>query len=177
MLESFLSGREFTISILGTGHSSRVIGIREHIWDSAPMNDDSNEKGDCHCHCTSEFASREAKSNGSSDRARLVVRDYTMARVEDPQISAACKVGLEAWKILMCRDAGRVDIRFNNDASDGVPNILEVLDQHCQFLSTPTTIELIFELTGESHFRSSSRTFSITDECREERDIFPEAFV
>jgi hypothetical protein len=27
-----LSGREFTVSILGTGPHSRVIGIREHIW-------------------------------------------------------------------------------------------------------------------------------------------------
>jgi D-alanine-D-alanine ligase len=171
MLESFLPGREFTISILGTGKYSRVIGIREHIWGEAPMDDDSNETG---CHCRLDFASRESKSNASSNGSRLITRDYGMATVEDPQINAACKVALETWRILSCRDAGRVDVRFDNDPN-GVPNILEVTHYY-QPLSTPA-IELTFQPTGQSYFRSSSRTFSVTDKCGEEWNIFREARV
>jgi D-alanine-D-alanine ligase-like ATP-grasp enzyme len=32
LIETFLPGREYTISILGTGCESRVIGVREHLW-------------------------------------------------------------------------------------------------------------------------------------------------
>lgn len=126
ILESFLSGREFSVCILGTGKHSRVIGIREHIWGEAPKDSESNRTI---CPCRLDFANRETKSNTSGNGTRLVVCDYEMGAVEDPQIDAACKVALDAWKILLCRDAGRVDIRFDCDDPNGVPNILEV--SHC----------------------------------------------
>ncbi|CRG87597.1 D-alanine-D-alanine ligase [Talaromyces islandicus] len=138
ILEPFLSGREFTVSILGTGQDSRVIGIREHIWGRHLKDCDSNETD---CHCILDFATKESKSNNASDNgARLSACDYEMATVEDSQINAACKVALDAWKSLLCRDAGRVDIRFDNDDPNSVPNILEVTLCHLPFV--PPAIQL-----------------------------------
>ena len=34
IVEAFLSGREFSVSILETGSCNRVIGVREHIWQT-----------------------------------------------------------------------------------------------------------------------------------------------
>lgn len=51
----------------------------------------------------------------------------------DPQVEAACQVALETWKILGCRDAGRVDMRFGIDREDSVPNVLgSVLSHPCR---------------------------------------------
>ncbi|GAB1210890.1 hypothetical protein APSETT445_009707 [Aspergillus pseudonomiae] len=41
-------------------------------------------------------------------------------------VKVACQVALDAWRTLGCRDAGRVDIRFNSNEHDAVPNILEL---------------------------------------------------
>ncbi|RJE18808.1 D-ala D-ala ligase [Aspergillus sclerotialis] len=113
LIESFLPGREYTVSILGTGSTSRVIGIREFIWQSP-----SDRNGD---HIALDFASRKSKSSTSN---RLVCDDpHDMT---DPQIRAACQVALAAWRVLGCRDAGRVDLRFDSHEPHAVPNVLEV---------------------------------------------------
>lgn len=116
LVESFLPGRELTVSILGTGLGSRVIGIREHIWQRSSC-DDSNGY-----HVKPNFASRQSKSS-KAEKLLLWNDSHDM---NDPQIKAACKVALDAWNILGCRDAGRVDLRFDSEASDSVPNVLEV---------------------------------------------------
>jgi D-alanine-D-alanine ligase-like ATP-grasp enzyme len=112
LVESFLSGREVTVSILGTGTSGRVIGVREHLWQAKNRNGYASKL---------DFASREAKSCGPEVVAYTDTPDMT-----DPQIKAACQVALDAWNVLGCRDAGRVDIRFDSGGPDSVPNVLEV---------------------------------------------------
>jgi D-alanine-D-alanine ligase-like ATP-grasp enzyme len=57
---------------------------------------------------------------------------------EDHQIKAACQLALNAWTTLNCRDAGRVDIRFDSDDADGVPNVLEVSIIRQLYISTPS---------------------------------------
>ncbi|KAJ5864728.1 uncharacterized protein N7529_006644, partial [Penicillium soppii] len=91
LVETFLPGRELTVSILGTGEDSREL----------------------------EYASRRSKSSKAN---LLVCQDHDLTH---PQIQAACIVSLDAWKLFGCRDAGRVDIRFDSNESDAVPNILE----------------------------------------------------
>lgn len=116
LVESFLSGREFTVSILGTGAQGRVIGIREHVWQTNPT-----ENG-CHSDSPPDFASRLSKS--SQDGEMLEYND--MHDMTEPQIKAACQVALDTWKVFNCRDCGRVDIRFDSDAPGSTPNVLEV---------------------------------------------------
>lgn len=119
LVESFLSGREFTASIMGTGSQSRVIGIREHIWQTDPSH--SIESGS-HSDPTLDFASRLSKSSQAGEM--LEYNDvHDMA---EPQIKAACQVALDTWKVFNCRDCGRVDIRFDSDKPSSIPNVLEV---------------------------------------------------
>ncbi|KAL4916117.1 hypothetical protein BDW62DRAFT_109243 [Aspergillus aurantiobrunneus] len=124
LVESFLPGREYTVSILGTGAASRVIGVREHIWQGgAKMNGSTN--GDTygsHHPVGLDFACCESKS--STAGRRLSWNDHH--DMSDPEVQAACQVSLAAWKILGCRDAGRVDLRFDSLEPNAVPNVLEV---------------------------------------------------
>jgi D-alanine-D-alanine ligase-like ATP-grasp enzyme len=119
LVESFLSGREFTVSILGTGPHSRVIGIREHIWRTSP--DHSNKNG-YHPNPSLDFACRKSKS---SKGGKLLMYNDSHDMTE-PQIRAACQVALDAWKVFNCRDCGRVDIRFDSEKPGSIPNVLEV---------------------------------------------------
>lgn len=111
LVEPFLSGREFTVGILGTGANSRVIGIREHCHIK---NKNGSPVG-------LDFTSRKDKS-GKEDI--LVYNDHH--DMDNPQIKAACQVSLDAWNVFGCRDAGRVGIRFDTDKPDCIPNVLEV---------------------------------------------------
>ncbi|KAJ6111277.1 hypothetical protein N7486_003512 [Penicillium sp. IBT 16267x] len=119
LVESFLSGREFTVSILGTGSHSRVIGIREHIWRTSPSHSNENAY---HSNPSLDFACRHSKS--SKGGKMLVYNDSH--DMTEPQIKAACQVALDTWKIFKCRDCGRVDIRFSSDRQGSTPNVLEV---------------------------------------------------
>ena len=117
LVESFLSGREFTVSILGTGSNSRVIGIREHIWRGSPS---CGENGDG-LQAEHDFAGWEDKSS------KKCLLEYSDALdMKDPQVKAACKVALDTWSVFGCRDAGRVDIRLDSHEADAIPNVLEV---------------------------------------------------
>jgi D-alanine-D-alanine ligase-like ATP-grasp enzyme len=118
LVEPFLPGRELSVSILGTGAQSCVIGVTEFFW-KMPPSDSTVRNGSCN---NLEFASRKSKC---SDSNMLVSRnDPTL--MDDPQVKAACQVALDAWNTFGCRDAGRVDIRFSSNEPDAVPNILEV---------------------------------------------------
>jgi D-alanine-D-alanine ligase len=45
-------------------------------------------------------------------------------KIVDDELGATCeKVALDAWRLLNCRDAGRVDIRLDEK---GMPHFLEV---------------------------------------------------
>jgi hypothetical protein len=102
-----------------------------------------------------EYASRRSKSSKAN---LLVCQDHDLTH---PQIQAACIVSLDAWKLFGCRDAGRVDIRFDSNESDAVPNILEVS------IMTPFLfVFILFALgsylrcAGEPDFRLASGPFA-----------------
>lgn len=118
LVEPFLSGRELSVSILGSGVQSRVIGVTEFLWQN-PTNDSTGGNGSS---SSLAFASRKSKC---SDTNMLVERNDPGLMTET-QVKVACRVALDAWRTFGCRDAGRVDIRFSSTEHDAVPNVLEV---------------------------------------------------
>jgi D-alanine-D-alanine ligase len=100
LAEAFLPGREFTVAILGTGASARVLGVSEILRKD-------NWVGDGYGFENKEFW---------QDKVEIVGADPA-------SVNAAGEVALAAWRALRCRDGGRVDIR--NDAQ-GRPNFMEV---------------------------------------------------
>jgi D-alanine-D-alanine ligase len=100
LVETYLPGREFTVGITGTGDEAEVLGVLEvALTDSADAHGYGYDNKE---HCDEKIR-------------------YTL--VDDAGARAATAVALAAWRILRCRDGGRVDIR--NDAQ-GKPNFMEV---------------------------------------------------
>lgn len=119
LVEPFLSGREFTVGILGTGPSSRLVGVTEHVWKKQQQQSKPEEgMGE-----VMDFASRTSKSANHDTPLSCEERQLDSA---DKFVKAAGQVALDSWNVFGCRDAGRVDIRFDSEGPDGVPNVLEV---------------------------------------------------
>jgi D-alanine-D-alanine ligase len=103
IIEPYLPGREFTVGILGTGSKSRALGsVEVHLRDTA-------EPG--------------AYSYVNKERCEELVIYRLVRATEDPVVARAEAISLSAWKVLGCRDAGRIDIRCN---VDGDPLFMEV---------------------------------------------------
>ena len=101
LVEEFLSGREFTVGILGTGAGSRALATLEVVLRAG--------------------ADAAVYSYRNKAQWRELV-DYKLlaagALREDIE-----EVALATWKCLGCRDAGRVDVRLD---AGGSPQMLEV---------------------------------------------------
>jgi D-alanine-D-alanine ligase len=92
LVEEYLPGREFTTAILGTGNRARVLGTLEFtIREDAPAKDYSYEV---------------------KELCEQYVRYFPMPKgtlrqeVED--------LALQTYRVLECRDTGRVDIRLDS---------------------------------------------------------------
>jgi len=102
LVETYLSGREFTVGILGTGDDARVLGTLEIVLLS------DAEPG--------------AYSYINKERCEELVR-YDLVRADnDPEVAEAERIALISWRELNGRDAGRIDLR--SDGS-GRPNFIE----------------------------------------------------
>jgi D-alanine-D-alanine ligase len=103
LVETYLPGREFTVGITGTGIAARPIGTLEILLlESA--------EADVYSYVNKEYCEERVA--------------YAVCRPDlDEQVRAAETAALAAWRILGCRDGGRIDLRC--DAA-GVPNFLEV---------------------------------------------------
>ena len=101
LVEEYLPGREFTTGILGTGAHARVLGTMEVvIGDHAPSRDYTYEiKERC-----KEFVVYRPLEHG-------------------PLRKEAEELALNAYRVLECRDAGRVDIRMD---ARGRPAFIEI---------------------------------------------------
>ena len=118
LLESFLSGREITVGILGTGEDAKVIGANEYIYKRPPQSLDGDGYDDI-----IDFAADTVKNASMDTNPHMTVNSADLA---EPQIHSACQLALAAWKALGCRDAGRVDTRFDRMGDAGLPCILEI---------------------------------------------------
>lgn len=100
LVETYLPGREFTVGIVGTGRDSFSVGLMEVCF--RPVAGEA-------------IYSYEMKTNYEENI------DYS---VPEPEIAEKCiDVALRAWRVLECRDAGRIDIRMDKN---GIPNFIEV---------------------------------------------------
>lgn len=98
LVETFLSGTEYTVGLLGAGENARVIGVAEIIFK--PGGDPT-------------VYSYRNKTDAFDE---LPLRTDATAR-------AAGETALAAWRAMGCRDGGRIDMRC--DAA-GIPNFIEV---------------------------------------------------
>ena len=101
IVEEYLSGREFTVGILGTGRGARALGTLEVVL---------LEGADA-----GVYSYRNKTQWESIVEYGLLERGPLRAEVED--------VALATWRCLGCRDAGRVDVRLDGG---GRPQMLEV---------------------------------------------------
>ena len=103
LVEEFLPGREFTVGLLGTADRTRVLGTLEIALRP-------NAEPDVYSYLNKEEC---------EDRV-----DYRLASgTADATVREAERIALRAWRVLGCRDAGRVDLRC--DAA-GHPRFVEV---------------------------------------------------
>ena len=103
LVERYLSGREFTVGIIGTGADAEVLGTIEVIL----------------------LAGAEAGvySYVNKERCEELVQYRSVRSSEEPLIQKTEDIALNAWAVLGCRDAGRVDIRCDEA---GQPHFLEI---------------------------------------------------
>ena len=91
LVERYLPGREFTVGIIGSGADAAVLGtIEVHLLASA-------EPG-VYSYVNKEHCEERVQ--------------YRLVRPEDAAaVQEAEAIALRAWRVLGCRDAGRVDLR------------------------------------------------------------------
>jgi D-alanine-D-alanine ligase len=103
LVETFLSGREFTVGLTGTGDEARVLGSME--IELLPG------------------AEAEVYSYVNKEQCEELVRYLPARPKDDPLVRQVDELALSAWRVLGCRDGGRVDIRCD---AQGRPHFLEV---------------------------------------------------
>jgi D-alanine-D-alanine ligase len=103
LVEPFLSGREFTIGVVGTGRNTRVLGTMEvQLRDKAEA---------------------EIYSYTNKERWEELVAYRRVDASRDPVVRQAEAIVLQAWQVLGCRDGGRADVRCD---AHGAPQFMEV---------------------------------------------------
>lgn len=102
LVEHYLPGREFTVGLVGTGQEAHTLGTLEIILrDTAEPN--------VYSYQNKEYCEERV--------------EYRFIRpVEDPVVAEAERIALTAWRVLGCRDAGRLDFRCD---AEGRPYFLE----------------------------------------------------
>jgi len=99
IVETFLAGREFTVGIVGTGGQARAVGVMEVILK--------------------DHAEQYAYSYLNKERCEEFV-EYRP--VDGGKAEQAREIALAAWRVLECRDGGRLDLRAD---AEGRINFLE----------------------------------------------------
>jgi D-alanine-D-alanine ligase len=148
LVETFVSGREFTVGLTGTGAEAKVVGTME----------------------INLLAGAEVYSYVNKEQCDEFVR-YTLARPgEDPLFERVNEMALATWRLLGCRDGGRVDIRCD---AQNRPHFLEVNPlpglhpQHsdlpilCGFRGIPY-VDLIERIVGSARRRIGKRVSAPT---------------
>jgi D-alanine-D-alanine ligase len=102
LVETFLPGREFTVGVVGTGARAEVLGTLEIVLRAG--------------------ADADAYTYTNKENCEELV-EYRYVTADDAQVRAAEEAALAAWRLLDCRDAGRIDLRAD---ARGKPQLLEL---------------------------------------------------
>jgi D-alanine-D-alanine ligase len=109
LVEEFLSGREFTVALIGNGEEVRVLPIVEIDFSTLPSG-------------ANPIYSYEAK--WVWDREENPLQIFACPAPLEPMLQRAIEtLCRRAYQHLGCRDWSRIDVRLD---ADGVPNIIEV---------------------------------------------------
>jgi len=101
LVETYLPGREFTVGIIGTGDAGEVVGVMEVLFNDR--------------HRGEEIYSYQNKANYEE------IIEY---RIPEQEVIQSCSLlALNAWKVLGCRDGGRIDLKMD---SLNRPSFIEV---------------------------------------------------
>jgi D-alanine-D-alanine ligase len=101
LVETYLPGREFTAGIVGTGGDARVVGVMEVL-----------------------FQGRHEGETIYSYHNKAHYEEMIVYSIPEAGIRESCsELALASWRVLGCRDGGRVDIRLDGN---GAPNFIEV---------------------------------------------------
>ena len=103
LVERFLPGREFTVGIAGTGDQAQVLGTMEVLLLAE--------------------AEQAVYSYHNKENSEALVRYRFTRGADDPLTAAVERIALQAWRVLGCRDAGRLDVRCDRR---GRPQFMEV---------------------------------------------------
>jgi len=103
LIEKFLPGREFTVGIIGTGDEAQAAGTMEIVL--------------------LEQAEKAAYSFVNKEDWKKRVDYRPLTSEDDPLIAQVEELALLSWRVLECRDGGRVDIRCDENT---MPCFLEV---------------------------------------------------
>jgi len=99
LVEEYLPGEEFTVGLLGTGDDARILGVSRIRVKGADFPD---------------HYSRELKTIHDFES----VLEIELSDTENAR--RAGDVALRAWKVLKCRDAGRIDVRLDRHGEASV---------------------------------------------------------
>lgn len=110
VVEKFADGREFTVSIIGTGAKARVIAVSEYVW----LKDDEKSP----CIKQPDFLTHDLKMENFWEHCD----DLNVDTEQDAEAAEAGRIALDAHRALRCRDLSRVDVRSIGDS----PQVLEV---------------------------------------------------
>ncbi|KAF5012321.1 hypothetical protein FDECE_1630 [Fusarium decemcellulare] len=113
LVENFLGGREFTVAVLGTGTSSKILGVAEVTWYNPEGRESDDELVD--------FATKFSKTGGGMGKDM----GHVHADMNDPLVKEVAEIGLTAYRALGCRDGGRIDIRLSSESQGSEPYIIE----------------------------------------------------
>jgi D-alanine-D-alanine ligase len=100
LVETYMSGREFTVGIVGTGKDARAVGTMEIFLK--------------------ENAEKGVYSYINKEQCESLI-EYKPTFGKEKELCE--KLALESYQLLSCEDAGRVDIRMDKN---GIPNFLEI---------------------------------------------------
>jgi D-alanine-D-alanine ligase len=103
LVEEFLPGREFTVGLIGSGADSVVLGSIE-----------------LHLRAAAEAL---VYSYQNKENCEDLVEYRLVDAATDATVRQAEAIALQAWRVLGCRDAGRIDIRCD---ARGNPQFMEV---------------------------------------------------
>ncbi len=103
LIEPYLSGREFTVGIVGTGDKARALGSMEIVLLGK--------------------AEQGVYSYVNKENCEELVEYRVALADDDPLVAESERIALAAWRVLGCRDGGRIDIRCDGE---GRPQFMEV---------------------------------------------------